>query len=35
MIDSVDRMKLAGLTFGSSPVAGAHVESIWDKYAVK
>ena len=34
-IDSVDTMKLVGFTFGSSPGAGAHVESIGDKYAVK
>ena len=34
-IDSVDKMKLVGFTFGSSPGAGAHVESIGDKYAVK
>ena len=34
-IEAVDCMKLVGFTFGSSPGAGAHVESIAEKYKRK
>ena len=34
-ISSVDKMKLVGFTFGSSPGVGAHVKSIGEKYGRK
>ena len=34
-INLVDTMRLVGLTFGSSPGAGAHVEAIGEKYRKK
>ena len=34
-IESVDKMKLVGFTFGDEPGVGAHVEAICDKYKHK
>ena len=34
-VSSVDRLRLVGFTFGSSPNADAHVEALADKYKMK